>query len=83
MSELVVIEKTELKALLKSILKEEISKLLPKPDPNGKTYTRAQVGKILGRGSRKINELIELGVIKITRDGKITEAALNDYLQNK
>ncbi|NPD48073.1 hypothetical protein [Lentimicrobium sp. S6] len=83
MSDLIVIEKEDLAQLMRQVVKEELKQYLPKPDPNGRTYNRTQVGKILKRGSRKVNELIDLGMIKITKDGQITEEALNNYLENK
>lgn len=83
MSDLIVIEKEDLAQLMRQVVKEELKQYLPKPDPNGRTYSRAQVCKILKRGSRKVNELIDLGMIKITKDGQITEEALNNYLENK
>lgn len=83
MSDLIVVERQDLTKLMRKVVREELKQYLPKPDPNGKTYSRAEVCKILKRGSRKVNELIDLGIIKITKDGKITEEALNDYLDNK
>ena len=45
-------------------------------------YTINQVAKMLKKSHTTIKKLVERGIIKATKDNQITEAAINDYLQN-
>ncbi|MCX6257952.1 MAG: helix-turn-helix domain-containing protein [Bacteroidia bacterium] len=47
-----------------------------------KLMTINQVAKRLNRGHTTIKKLIAHGVLKSTPDGRITEAALTEYLNN-
>ena len=40
-----------------------------------------QVRKRLGKSHRTITKLVKSGVIKSTKDGLISEASINEYLQ--
>ncbi len=75
---IILTQKDELKKILKSAISEyEKEKELKQPD---KLYTINQVAKRLGRAHETINKLVKKGVISTTKDGLITESAVNDYL---
>jgi len=48
-----------------------------------RTYTINQVSKITKKGHATITKLCNDGLIKLTQDRKITQAALDDYLHNR
>jgi IS30 family transposase len=48
-----------------------------------KCYTINAVAKRLGRNHSTIKKMVRSGLIKSTKNGLITEVAINDYLQNK
>lgn len=75
---IIVTQKEELKEILKAAIKEiEKEKEATRPD---KLYTINQVAKRLGRAHETINKLVKKEVIRTTKDGLITESAINDYL---
>ena len=80
MAQLIVTEMAELKSVLKLVMaelkEEEKSDTLSE-----KLYTRNQVRKRLGKAWKTIDKLIINGLIKTTKDGLISEAAINEYLQ--
>lgn len=45
-----------------------------------KLFTINQVAKRLGRAHDTIKKLVQKGVIRTTKDGLITESAINEYL---
>ena len=74
----IVIQKNEIKEILKSAIYEienERESLLP-----DKLFTINQVAKRLGRAHETIKKLVKAGIIKSTKDGLITESAINEYL---
>jgi hypothetical protein len=80
MAQLIVTEKSE----LKSVLKEALSELRAEEKQESlseKLYTRNQVRKRLGKAWKTIDNLIIVGLLKTTKDGLISEAAINEYLQ--
>lgn len=81
MAELIITNKAELKAALKEI-SVEIREEEKKATLSEKLYTRNQVSKRLGKAWKTIDNLIINGKLKATIDGLITEAAINQYLQN-
>ena len=77
-SAVIVTQEKEIKEILKAALHEiEKEKAADTPD---KLYTINQVAKRLGRAHDTINKLTKRGVIKTTKDGLITESAINEYL---
>ncbi len=46
-----------------------------------KTYTINQARKLVGKSHYKVKQLVSSGIIPTTKDGLITESALNDYLR--
>lgn len=70
---------------LKSILKITMAEIdLEKKKGNSiSLFTVNQVSKRLGKAHATIKKLIQAGILKTTKDGLITEQAINDYLQNK
>ncbi|MBL7105682.1 MAG: hypothetical protein ISS18_15255 [Bacteroidales bacterium] len=75
---IIVTEKENLKEILKAaIIEAEKEIKASKPD---KLYTINQVAKRLSRAHETINKLVKNGVISTTKDGLITESAINDYL---
>ena len=80
MTEIRLIEMADLeKAVISAIKKVEKEK----QDQEGgqKLYTINQVRKRLGKAHGTIKKLTKLGFIKTTKDGLISESAINDYLQ--
>lgn len=78
MSDIIITQKAEIKEIFKAAICEiEKEKAAYEPD---KLYTINQVAKRLGRAHETINKLTKRGVIKTTKDGLITESAINDYL---
>lgn len=80
MAELIITNKAELKAALKEI-SVEIREEEKKATQSERLYTRNQVRKKLGKAWKTIDKLIINGIIKTTKDGLISEAAINEYLQ--
>lgn len=52
----------------------------PKETP---TYTINQVAKRLSMAHNTIKKLVKAGVIKATANGRITEDAINDFLESR
>lgn len=80
MAQLVIYELADLKNALKAAmieLNEENSKV----KQSDRLYTINEVRKRLGKAHSTIKKLILSGYIKTTKNGLISEAALNDYLQ--
>jgi hypothetical protein len=50
---------------------------------NAKLYSINGIAKLTGKSHRTIKKLVGQGVIKSTKNGLITEEAINDYLLNK
>jgi hypothetical protein len=48
-----------------------------------KLYSVNGIAKLTGKSHRTIKKLVGQGVIKSTKNGLITEDAINDYLLNK
>lgn len=69
-----------LKDLMLQALKEYS---VPKTNPGVKTYTVNQVAKLLGMSHHYVKKLIESGVMRSTKSGRITETAVEEYLGNK
>ena len=75
---IIVTQKKDIKEIIKTAIFEiEKEKEVSRPD---KLYTINQVAKRLGRAHDTINKLVKSGVIRSTKDGLITESAINDYL---
>jgi len=78
MSDIILTTKQELEQSIKSVLveydKEKASKL---PE---KVYTINQIAKMLGKAHATIKKLVKNEFIKSTKDGLITESAINEYL---
>ena len=75
---IIVTQKEDIKEILKSAINEiENEREASRPD---KLYTINQVAKRLGRAHETINKLTKRGVIRTTKDGLITETAINEYL---
>ena len=81
MAQVIFTERSELKAILKEI-SLEIMEEEKKVSLKEKLYTRNQVRKRLGKAWKTIDNLINKGILKTTIDGLISEAAINEYLQN-
>ena len=55
---------------------------VPKERPGTiKLYSVNQIARMLGKAHRTITKLVKSGIIKSTKDGLITEQAINEYLQ--
>ena len=77
-SSVIVTQEQDIKNILKAAIYEiEKEKAANTPD---KLYTINQVAKRLGRAHDTIKKLVTSGTIKSTKDGLITESAINEYL---
>ena len=80
MEKTLITDVSELSAVLKDVVKTAISEI--NAEKTGEQlYTVNQVRKRLHKAHVTIKRLIEKGYIKTTKDGLISEAALNEYLQ--
>lgn len=80
MAQMVITDLAELKNALKAaIIEVELEKA--KITECDKLYTVNQVRKRLGKAHNTIKKLIEVGLLKTTKDGLISEASINEYLQ--
>ncbi len=79
MANFLISEASELKSLIKlALIEHEIEK---NRDKGETLWTVNQVAKRLGKAHATIKKLITKGLLKTTKDGLITEASINDYLQ--
>ena len=84
MTQMVITDMAELKTALKAVmieLNKETACENAKAGQADKLYTVNEVRKRLGKAHATIKKLVVKGFIKTTKDGLITEAALNEYLQ--
>ena len=84
MAQLIVADMAELKMAVKTAMKEaneEMAIEKRKAELADRLYTVNEVRKRLGKAHNTIKKLITKGLIKTTKDGLISEADLNDYLQ--
>lgn len=84
MANLIVIEKTELKEFLENTI-EGIFEARDRKSglTRDETYTVNQVAKRLKMSHYTVKKLVMSGIIKSTKSGRITEQAVNDYLNDK
>jgi len=79
MTQLVLVQGADLKKMIKEVFKEvETEKKQSQP---GKIYTINQVAKKIGKSHYTVKKLVQGGLIATTKNGLITESALNDYLR--
>lgn len=71
--------KDELKKLVKTALREHDRERI---DPNAVYYIN-QVAKMMNSSFRKVKSLIEDGLLRTTKDGRISQRAIDDYLENR
>ena len=84
MAQMVITDMVELKTALKAVmieLNEETAIARANAANNDKLYTINEVRKRLGKAHATIKKLVDKGFIRATKDGQISEAALNEYLQ--
>jgi hypothetical protein len=85
MTQVVLIDKSDLETAVKTAVKSAIIELNDeqrRQSEGEKLLTINQVAKRLGKAHATIKKLIKLRYIKTTKDGMISEAALNEYLHN-
>ena len=80
MTQLTIIDMTELKSVLKAVIVEANNEQ-QKQREGEKLFTVNQVRIRLGKAHATIKKAIRIGYIKTTKDGLISEAAINEYLQ--
>jgi len=66
---------------LKMLVKEAIKELEAEKSKDN-TYTVNQVRKRLGVSHETLTKRIKAGLLKTTADGRLSEAAINEYLRN-
>lgn len=84
MAQIVITDLTELKLALKAAMIElnketEIENC--KTGNHYKLYSINEVRKRLGKAHHTVKKLVIAGYIKTTKDGLISEASINEYLQ--
>jgi len=78
MSDIILTTKRELEQTIRTVLIDyDNEKALKQPT---KLYTINQVAKMLGKAHATIKKLVISETIKSTKDGLITESAINEYL---
>ena len=81
MSEIIITSEEKLVKVFRKVLKEhEAEKEALTPV---KVYTINGAARITRLSHATIKKLVRNGIIKTTRDGKITEPELNNYLKNR
>lgn len=80
MAQMVITDLAEIKNALKEAILE-LNEETARENRSDKLYTINEVRKRLGKAHTTIKNLVKNGYIKTTKDGLITEAALNEYLQ--
>jgi hypothetical protein len=84
MAQMVITDMVELKTALKAVmieLNEETAVANANAANNDKLYSINEVRKRLGKAHATIKKLVDKGFIRVTKDGQISEASLNEYLQ--
>ena len=84
MAQMVITDMVELKTALKAVmmeLNEETAVASANAANNDKLYSINEVRKRLGKAHATIKKLVDKGFIRVTKDGQINEASLNEYLQ--
>jgi len=85
MAEKIITDTAELKLVIKAAiveLNEETATEKQKAAKIDNLYTINEVRKRFGKAHSTVKKLISKGLIKTTKDGLISEAAIQDYLQN-
>jgi hypothetical protein len=81
MTELVITTEEKLISVFRKALKQhdmEKAKKLPM-----KVFSINAMAKITGQSHATIKKLVQCGIIKTTKDGKITEQEINNYLKDR
>jgi hypothetical protein len=84
MAQMVITDLSELKSALKAAMIELNNEMANEKEKSAKVdnlYTINEVRKRLGKAHNTIKKLVKAGYIKTTKDGLISEAAINEYLQ--
>lgn len=84
MAQMVITDLTELKTALKAAmieLNEETARSNQKAATADNLYSINVVRKRLNKAHATVKKLVANGMIKSTRNGQISEAAINEYLQ--
>jgi hypothetical protein len=79
--EIVLTTPAELQNIIRAAMIDQQRQMESSSNP--KLYSINKVAKRLGKSHATISKLVEAGIIKSTRNGLITEQAINDYLENK
>lgn len=75
MEKIVITEESALKSLIKSALDE-----FSKEQTKLRLYNVNQVAKRFGKAHATIKKLVKAGILKTTKDGLISETAIQEYL---
>lgn len=84
MEKTLITDVSELNLILKNVVKSAIREMNEEAAKEGQSdrlYSINQVRKRLGKAHATIKKLVDTGFIKTTKNGQISEAALNEYLQ--
>jgi hypothetical protein len=90
MKKIMILEEGEIRSMdikeiiveIENVVKRCLTEHDGKATAGHKLLTINKVAKRLSRGHTTIKKLIAHGVLKSTQDGKVTEAALAEYLNN-
>jgi len=83
MENLVILTEDRIKALIKEVFRELKAEERNRKKKKLKSYSINQARKILGRAHKTVSHLVATGVIESTADGRITEEALEKYLNKE
>lgn len=79
---LISIPEEQFWAKFQSIIDSRINQILQENKPtNPETFSINKVSRMLKRKHSTVKDLVMSGAIKSTDDGRITQAAINDYLK--
>jgi hypothetical protein len=85
MGPIIITNPEEFDSFLNRAVKSAIKELQAENEnekESDKLFTINQVRKRLGKAHSTVGKLISKGLLKATKDGLISEAALREYLQN-
>jgi len=79
MNKLIILTEERVKSIIKEVFRELRSE--EKKMEKVKLYSINQARKILGRSHKTVTNLVRTGVIEATPDNRISEEAIEKYLQ--
>jgi predicted transcriptional regulator len=82
MEEFIILPKKELEVTLYAVL-DDFEKKKLKKEQEEKSFSINQVAKRIGRSHTKTKQLINSGILKSTKDGRVLESSIIGYFSNE